>query len=139
MQIIVLLLSEDDGFAKTVFKVRLQRVPWFTERSHFGLSLGDLMVSVLLKSSFRNTSVAQDEYLHSNALSALINLVPHATHISSNTAQRLCFIIEGAHKRLIWLDHKVCPFISAASSCLLHVMSWQKGPDCMRLALVSSP
>eukprot|EP00892_Ulva_mutabilis_P003194 jgi/Ulvmu1/12876/UM098_0064.1 len=105
--IILLLLSEDDGFSKTVFKVKLHRLSWFNERSHVGLSLGDLMVSVLLKSAFRNTSAAQDEYLHSNALSALINLAPHATHISSATAQRLCFSMEGAYKRLTWLDRKI--------------------------------
>lgn len=107
MQIILLLFSEDEGFARTVFKVRVKRVSWFIERSHVDVSLGDLMVSVLLKSAFRNTSTAHDEYLHSNALSALINLAPNASHISSNTAQRVCFIIEGAHKRLIWLDRKV--------------------------------
>jgi len=65
------------------------------------------MVSVLLKTAFRNTSAAQDEYLHSNALSTLINLAPHASQISSITAQRVCFIIEGTHKRLMWLDRKV--------------------------------
>lgn len=108
VQIVLLLLSQDDGLARTVYKVRLQKVPWYSDRAVLDISLGDLMLIVLMKSAFRNATATQDEYVHTNSMSTMINLVPQAVKLSPLSTQRLCSCIEGSHKRLLWLDQKAC-------------------------------
>lgn len=114
LQIVLLILSQDDGLARTVYKVRLQKVQWYSDRSALAISLGDLMLIVLLKSAFRNATAGQDEYVHTNSMSTMINLAPQAVKLSPVTTQRLCSCIEASHKRLLWLDQKVRP---TASRC----------------------
>jgi hypothetical protein len=90
-----------------VYKVRLSRVHWYSDRAALDISLGDLMLLVLLKAAFRNATAAQDEYVHTNALSTMVNLAPHAVRLSSVVTTRLCSCIDASHKRLLWLDQKV--------------------------------
>ena len=109
LQIVLLLFSQDDGLARTVYKVRLQKVQWFSDRAALDISLGDLMLIVLIKSGFRNATAVQDEYVHTHSMSTMINLAPQAVKLSPVTTQRLCSCIEASHKRLSWLDQKVHP------------------------------
>jgi hypothetical protein len=108
VQIVLLLFSQDDGLTRTVYKIRLQKVPWFSDRAALDISLGDLMLIVLLKTALRNATGGQDEYVHTNSISTMINLAPQAVKLSPVTTQRLFSCIQASHKRLLWLDQKVC-------------------------------
>jgi hypothetical protein len=132
VQIVLLILSQDDGLVRTVYKVRLQKVSWFSDRAALNISLGDLMLIVLLKSAFRNATTVQDEYVHTNSMSTLINLAPQAVKLSPVTTQRLCSFIETSHKRLLWLDRKVW----LHGHAFLHVAC--SGTICSTLILLST-
>lgn len=121
VQIVLLILSQDEGLARTVYKVRLQKVPWYSDRNGLDLSVGDLMLVVLMKSAFRNATTIKDEYVHTNSMSTMINLAPQAAKLSPVTTQRLCSSIEASHKRLLWLDQKVWLLVQdSVHSCLPH-------------------
>ena len=119
MQIVLLLFSQDDGLARTAYKVRLQKVQWYSDRAALDISLGDLMLIVLLKSGFRNATAVRDEYVHTNFMSTMINLAPQAVKLSPVATQRLCSCIEASRKRLSWLDQKV-PVLPETGACIRH-------------------
>lgn len=100
LQIIVLILSQDEALSKSVHKLRLARVPWYTERQLHDVTLGSLLFVVLLRTALHNLLGSRDVYLHTNTLAALANLVPHAVGLDSHATHRLMMVLEAGRKRL---------------------------------------
>lgn len=93
--IILLILSEDDGFNKSVHQIvspititnpsklklivraylqMLKTISWYTERSISEISLGGLLVLVVIRTIQYNMLKMRDKYLHTNCLAALANM-----------------------------------------------------------------
>lgn len=103
MQILLLVLSQDEGLARAVHKITVHSAPWYKERPLARASLGSLLFTVLLRAAHKNLLGPRDVYLHSNTLAALANLAPHAVHLTPPATDRLVAVLETGLKRLRWL------------------------------------
>lgn len=72
--IVLLILSEDDGFNKSVHQIVLKNISWYTERSISEISLGGLLILVVIRTIQYNMLKMRDKYLHTNCLAALANM-----------------------------------------------------------------
>jgi dymeclin len=104
LQIVLLVLSQDEGLAKSVHKISVRSVPWHKEATLVDIPVGSLMFTVLLRATHKNLIGAKDVYLHSNALAALANLAPFAVNLTSHATNRLVAVLETGYKRLKWLS-----------------------------------
>lgn len=64
--IVLLILSEDDGFNKSVHQIMLKNIQWYTERSISEISLGGLLILVIIRTVQYNMLKVRDKYLHTN-------------------------------------------------------------------------
>eukprot|EP00731_Ephydatia_muelleri_P017058 Em0010g156a len=87
--IIMLILSQDACFNKSVHEVTFPQVIWYTERAIKNISLGSLMVIVLIRTIQVNMSQIRDKYLHTNCLAALANMSAHFHSLHLEAAQKL--------------------------------------------------
>jgi hypothetical protein len=109
LQIVLLVLSQDEGLAKSVHKINVRSVHWYKEATLVDIPLGSLMFTVLLRAAHKNLIGARDVYLHSNTLAALANLAPFAVNLTSHSTNRLVGVLEAGYKRLKWLSGpRVC-------------------------------
>lgn len=101
--IILLILSEDDLFNKTVHETRLKGVTWYTERSISEISLGGLLVLVVIRTIQYNMLKMRDKYLHTNCLAALANMSGQFRSLHPYVSQRLVSLFETLAKKHIRL------------------------------------
>lgn len=108
--IVLLILSEDDGFNKSVHQIvsyiqfkftwyfvaylllllqTLKNIHWYTERSISEISLGGLLVLVVIRTIQYNMLKMRDKYLHTNCLAALANMSGQFRNLHPYVAQRL--------------------------------------------------
>ncbi|XP_069703683.1 dymeclin isoform X2 [Periplaneta americana] len=92
--IILLILSEDDLFNKTVHETMLKAVAWYTERSISEISLGGLLVLVVIRTIQYNMLKMRDKYLHTNCLAALANMSGQFRALHPYVSQRLVSLFE---------------------------------------------
>lgn len=80
--IILLILSQDENFNKSVHELTIASVPWYTERAITNITLGGLLVLVVLRTIQYNMTKMRDKYLHTNCLATLANMSSqfHALH-----------------------------------------------------------
>lgn len=80
--IVLLILSQDENFNKSVHEVVLPEVPWFTDRVINNITLGGMLVLVVIRTIQYNMTKMRDKYLHTNCLAALANMSAqfHALH-----------------------------------------------------------
>ncbi|XP_022799189.1 dymeclin-like [Stylophora pistillata] len=80
--IILLILSQDDNFNKSVHELVIPTIPWYTERVITNITLGGLLVLVVLRTIQYNMTKMRDKYLHTNCLATLANMSSqfHALH-----------------------------------------------------------
>lgn len=80
--IVLLILSQDENFNKSVHEVVLPEVPWFTDRVINNITLGGMLVLVVIRTIQYNMTKMRDKYLHTNCLAALANMSSqfHALH-----------------------------------------------------------
>ncbi|XP_068711607.1 dymeclin-like [Montipora capricornis] len=80
--IILLILSQDDNFNKSVHELNIPSIPWYTERVITNITLGGLLVLVVLRTIQYNMTKMRDKYLHTNCLATLANMSSqfHALH-----------------------------------------------------------
>ena len=80
--IVLLILSQDENFNKSVHEVVLTEVPWFTDRVINNITLGGMLVLVVIRTIQYNMTKMRDKYLHTNCLAALANMSAqfHALH-----------------------------------------------------------
>ncbi|XP_047426106.1 dymeclin [Mugil cephalus] len=87
--IILLILTEDDAFNRSVHEVVLKNVPWYTERSLTEISLGSLLILVVIRTIQFNMTRTRDKYLHTNCLAALANMSAQFRCLHQYAAQRI--------------------------------------------------
>lgn len=109
--IVLLILSEEDGFNKSVHQIvslsklcqtnpinnlifcffvqTLKNIHWYTERSISEISLGGLLVLVVIRTIQYNMLKMRDKYLHTNCLAALANMSGQFRNLHPYVAQRL--------------------------------------------------
>jgi len=99
--IILLLLSEDEGFNSNVHNIIIRNPQWYTERALNEISLGGLIVLVVIRTIQRNIVKASDKYLHTNCLATLANMAAHFRRLHSYVCQRLISLLCVLNKRRI--------------------------------------
>uniref|UniRef100_A0A1A8FTS1 Dymeclin n=1 Tax=Nothobranchius korthausae TaxID=1143690 RepID=A0A1A8FTS1_9TELE len=87
--IILLILTEDDAFNRSIHEVLLKNVSWYTERSLTEISLGSLLILVVIRTIQFNMTRTRDKYLHTNCLAALANMSAQFRYLHQYAAQRI--------------------------------------------------
>ncbi|KAJ8311402.1 hypothetical protein KUTeg_010757 [Tegillarca granosa] len=87
--IILLILSEDDVFNKSIHECVIKNIPWFKERTITEITLGGLLILVVIRTIQYNMTRMRDKYLHTNCLAALANMSSHFSNLHPYVAQRL--------------------------------------------------
>ncbi|XP_068239348.1 dymeclin [Palaemon carinicauda] len=97
--IILLILSEDDSFNKTIHDIPLKNITWYTERLISDISLGGLLILVVIRTITYNMTKMRDKYLHTNCLAALANMSSQFRSLHPYVSQRLVSLFETLAKR----------------------------------------
>lgn len=105
--IVLLILSEDDGFNKAVHQIGLKNVVWYTERSIAEISLGGLLILVVIRTIQYNMIKMRDKYLHTNCLAALANMSGQFRSLHPYVAQRLVSLFETLAKKHARLEQRL--------------------------------
>uniref|UniRef100_A0A182JM94 Dymeclin n=1 Tax=Anopheles atroparvus TaxID=41427 RepID=A0A182JM94_ANOAO len=105
--IVLLILSEDDNFNKSVHQIMLKNVTWYTERSISEISLGGLLILVVIRTIQYNMLKMRDKYLHTNCLAALANMSGQFQSLHPYVAQRLVSLFETLAKKHARLDQQL--------------------------------
>ncbi|XP_034242457.1 dymeclin isoform X2 [Thrips palmi] len=105
--IVILILSEDDLFTKTVHDVMLKGASWYTERAVSEISLGGLLILVIIRSIQYNISKMRDKYLHSNCLAALANMSGQFRCLHPYVSQRLVSLFETLARKYVRLEERI--------------------------------
>ncbi|XP_029940010.1 dymeclin [Salarias fasciatus] len=87
--IILLILTEDDAFNRSIHEVVLKNISWYTERSLTEISLGSLLILVVIRTIQFNMTRTRDKYLHTNCLAALANMSAQFRSLHQYAAQRI--------------------------------------------------
>ncbi|TRY94993.1 hypothetical protein DNTS_004664, partial [Danionella cerebrum] len=87
--IILLILTEDDTFNRSVHEVTLKNISWYTERVLTEISLGSLLILVVIRTIQFNMTRTRDKYLHTNCLAALANMSAQFRSLHQYAAQRI--------------------------------------------------
>lgn len=87
--IILLMLTEDDAFNRSVHEVILKNITWYTERVLTEISLGSLLILVVIRTIQYNMTRTRDKYLHTNCLAALANMSAQFRSLHQYAAQRI--------------------------------------------------
>lgn len=97
--IIILILSEDDGFNETIHDLKLKNVTWYVERALTDISLGGLLILIVIRTVQYNMLKMRDKYLHTNCLAALANMSAHFRNLHPYVSQRLVSLFETLAKK----------------------------------------
>nr|XP_018898562.1 PREDICTED: dymeclin [Bemisia tabaci] len=92
--IILLILTEDPLFNKTVHNTFIKSVPWYSERVLPEISLGGLIILVTTRTVQYNLLRTRDKYLHTNCLAALANMSAQFTNLHPYVCQRILGLFE---------------------------------------------
>ncbi|XP_034048148.1 dymeclin isoform X1 [Thalassophryne amazonica] len=87
--IILLILTEDDTFNRSIHEVILKNISWYSERSLTEISLGSLLILVVIRTIQFNMTRTRDKYLHTNCLAALANMSAQFRCLHQYAAQRI--------------------------------------------------
>lgn len=87
--IILLILTEDDAFNRSIHEVILKNISWYTERTLTEISLGSLLILVVIRTIQFNMTRTRDKYLHTNCLAALANMSAQFRCLHQYAAQRI--------------------------------------------------
>ncbi|XP_068560813.1 dymeclin [Cebidichthys violaceus] len=87
--IILLILTEDDAFNRSIHEVVLKNVSWYSERTLTEISLGSLLILVVIRTIQFNMTRTRDKYLHTNCLAALANMSAQFRCLHQYAAQRI--------------------------------------------------
>ncbi|XP_071942367.1 dymeclin-like [Antedon mediterranea] len=97
--IVLLILSEDDAFNKSIHEVSVKTVPWYTERAISETTLGGLIVLVVIRTIQYNMTRMRDKYLHTNCLAALANMSSQFHSLHPYVTQRIVSLFELLSKK----------------------------------------
>ncbi|XP_017133274.1 dymeclin [Drosophila elegans] len=102
--IVLLILSEDEGFNKNVHTIVLKNITWYTERTISEISLGGILILIVIRTIQYNMLKMRDKYLHTNCLAALANMSGHFRALHPYVAQRLVSLFETLARKHTRLD-----------------------------------
>ncbi|XP_017001853.1 dymeclin [Drosophila takahashii] len=102
--IVLLILSEDEGFNKNVHTIMLKNITWYTERTISEISLGGILILIVIRTIQYNMLKMRDKYLHTNCLAALANMSGHFRSLHPYVAQRLVSLFETLARKHTRLD-----------------------------------
>ncbi|EDW01777.1 dymeclin [Drosophila grimshawi] len=102
--IVLLILSEDEGFNKNVHTILLKNISWYTERTISEISLGGILILIVIRTIQYNMLKMRDKYLHTNCLAALANMSGHFRALHPYVAQRLVSLFETLARKHTRLD-----------------------------------
>lgn len=127
--IILLILTEDQLFNKTVHSMMLRGISWYTERTITEISLGGLIILVTTRTIQYNLLRMRDKYLHSNCLAALANMSSQFSNLHPYVCQRLISLFEilsKTHSRtnvdVVAVEEAIRIILEVINSCLTHQM-----------------
>ncbi|CAF4257562.1 unnamed protein product [Rotaria sp. Silwood2] len=109
--IILLILSEDDYFNRTVHDIKLKKLTWYTERSINEISLGGLLISIVLRTIQYNMARMRDKYLHTNCLATLANMSSQFQNLHTCVTQRIISLFNALSRK----HSKILDFIQQHS------------------------
>jgi len=92
--IILLILSEDEYFNRTIHEIKLKKPIWYNERTISEVSLGDLLISIVLRAVQYNMARMRDKYLHTNCLAALANMSNQFQNLHTFVSQRIISLFQ---------------------------------------------
>uniref|UniRef100_A0A8B9HT93 Dymeclin n=1 Tax=Astyanax mexicanus TaxID=7994 RepID=A0A8B9HT93_ASTMX len=98
--IILLILTEDDTFNRSIHEVILKNINWYTERALTEISLGSLLILVVIRTIQFNMTRTRDKYLHTNCLAALANMSAQFRCLHQYAAQRIISVLSYHQKVL---------------------------------------
>lgn len=107
--IVLLILSEDDGFNKSIHELSLKNVAWYTEKYLSEISLGGLLILVVIRTIQYNMLKTRDKYLHTNCLAALANMSGQFRFLHPYVSQRLVGLFETLAKKQHRLSEQLKP------------------------------
>ncbi|EDW47019.1 dymeclin [Drosophila sechellia] len=102
--IVLLILSEDEGFNKNMHTIMLKNITWYTERTISEISLGGILILIVIRTIQYNMLKMRDKYLHTNCLAALANMSGHFRALHPYVAQRLVSLFETLARKHTRLD-----------------------------------
>ncbi|XP_050315698.1 dymeclin [Anthonomus grandis grandis] len=97
--IILLILSEDYGFNRSIHETKLRNITWYTERQLTEITLGGLLILVIIRTIQYNMLKMRDKYLHTNCLAALANMSSQFRDLHPYVSQRLVSLFETIAKK----------------------------------------
>ncbi|XP_077993029.1 dymeclin-like [Glandiceps talaboti] len=97
--IILLIMSEDDAFNKSVHELIVKNITWYTERNITEITLGGLIVLVVIRTIQYNMTRMRDKYLHTNCLAALANMSSQFHSLHPYVTQRIVSLFELLSKK----------------------------------------
>ncbi|XKL64792.1 hypothetical protein PGB90_004878 [Kerria lacca] len=125
--IILLILTEDPLFNKTVHSLLLKGITWYTERVITEVSLGGLIILVTARTIQYNLLRMRDKYLHTNCLAALANMSSQFMNLHPYVCQRLISLFEvltKTHSRAnvdtMAVEETIRIILEVINSCLAH-------------------
>ncbi|CAG0881772.1 unnamed protein product [Cyprideis torosa] len=105
--IVLLILSEDDLFNRSIHRIQISKVAWYKERSLPSISLGGLTILVLVRSIQANMTRTRDRYLHTNCLAALANMSNAFSALHPYVCQRLVSLFAVLARRYFRLSDSI--------------------------------
>ncbi|KAF6087886.1 dymeclin [Phyllostomus discolor] len=120
--IILLILTEDDGFNRSIHEVILKNITWYSERVLTEISLGSLLILVVIRTIQYNMTRTRDKYLHTNCLAALANMSAQFRALHQYAAQRIISYTCRHLRRYVHVLDKLC-FPHSHCSTLQHCFS----------------
>lgn len=125
--IILLILTEDQLFNKTVHSTMLKGISWYTERMIPEISLGGLMILITCRTVQYNLLKMRDKYLHTNCLAALANMSAQFSDLHPYVCQRLVGLFEilarthaRANYEMTAVEEALRILLEVINSCLTH-------------------
>ncbi|RZF32853.1 hypothetical protein LSTR_LSTR009404 [Laodelphax striatellus] len=125
--IILLILTEDNLFNKTIHSTMLKGVTWYTERLIPEISLGGLLILVTSRTVQYNLLKMRDKYLHTNCLAALANMSAQFSNLHPYVCQRLIGLFEvlakthaRANQETSAIEEALRILLEVINSCLTH-------------------
>ncbi|VVC26439.1 Hypothetical protein CINCED_3A015740 [Cinara cedri] len=132
--IILLILTEDQLFNKTVHNIILKSATWYQERVVSEISLGGLIILVTTRTAQYNLLKMRDKYLHINCFAALANMSSQFNQLHPYVCQRMLSLYETLSKTFLRCPNQDMSAIEEALRIVLEVIN-----SCLSNQLIHNP
>ncbi|CAH1720572.1 dymeclin [Aphis gossypii] len=132
--IVLLILTEDQLFNKTVHSIILKGATWYQERVVSEISLGGLIILVTTRTAQYNLLKMRDKYLHINCFAALANMSSQFNQLHPYVCQRMLSLYEVLSKTFLRSPNQDMSAIDEALRIVLEVIN-----SCLSNQLIHNP